>query len=411
MFSIIAFLVSIIIILLGARKHIGLSLLLGTSFLGIVVPLLSILVGSSFSYALTPVQGGIAIIQTFFSPSVVLIALSVMLIPLIGGTMEKSGQMESIVSNMRLPKKATISFLPAIMGMLPMPGGAVLSCPLVEKTGSNVSGGTKAAINIFFRHILFLVYPLSSTMIVTAHLAGFHIYQVIPYLFPFFLFAVILGYLFLLRNIKGSIDYQQTFSIKGLVFPLLTILVAPIFDFTLKLIVPFFTHSPYSELSLVIGILLSLCIATVLGDMSLRELYRIAKEAKIWNFVLIIFGTFTFLNVFNAAHLPEIINTLHIPVIFLAVIVSFFLGVGTGRSQAPLAIIIPILMASQTITPILFAITYFSVFLGYMLSPVHPCVSVSLEYLNSTLKAFLHSLIYPIGTGFTIVLILSFLLL
>lgn len=121
MYSIIAFLISIIVVLLGAKKHIEFSLLQGASLLGIITPSLSILFDSSLSYSLLPSKNQ-SDKSNIFLPSVVLLAVSVALIPLIGGILEKSGQMDRLVNNMRLSKKATISSLPAILGMLLMPG-------------------------------------------------------------------------------------------------------------------------------------------------------------------------------------------------------------------------------------------------------------------------------------------------
>ena len=38
---------------------------------------------------------------------------------------------------------------------------------------------------------------------------------------------------------------------------------------------------------------------------------------------------------------------------------------------------------------------YFAVYLGYILSPVHPCVAVSAEYAGSTLGGVLKTLLAP----------------
>ena len=82
----------------------------------------------------------------------------------------------------------------------------------------------------------------------------------------------------------------------------------------------------------------------------------------------------------------------------LCVGVGFLLGLVTGRIQVPASIIIPIYLGStgfEAMTPWPFVITYISIFLGYVISPVHPCISVSLEYFNVGLKDFLKKMFWP----------------
>jgi len=62
----------------------------------------------------------------------------VAIIPLIGGGLEESGRMAELVSNLRIGRRAFLASSPALLGMLPMPGGALLSAPLVEREGEEV---------------------------------------------------------------------------------------------------------------------------------------------------------------------------------------------------------------------------------------------------------------------------------
>ncbi|MBC7170174.1 DUF401 family protein, partial [Candidatus Bipolaricaulota bacterium] len=69
------------------------------------------------------------------SPSVVLLALAMVLIPVIGGVLVETGRMEGLLAGLPRPRKAVYALAPGILGMLPMPGGALLSAPLVERVG------------------------------------------------------------------------------------------------------------------------------------------------------------------------------------------------------------------------------------------------------------------------------------
>jgi len=54
-----------------------------------------------------------------------------------------------------------------------------------------------------------------------------------------------------------------------------------------------------------------------------------------------------------------------------------------------------------------FALMYFSIFMGYVISPVHPCVSVSLEFFGAQLKDFFKLLIIPVLISLVIALMLG----
>ena len=61
--------------------------------------------------------------------------------------------------------KASIMVVPALVGSMPVLGGAAVSAPLVDKLGEglHLSPDRKAAINLVFRHGMFFVFPFSPT--------------------------------------------------------------------------------------------------------------------------------------------------------------------------------------------------------------------------------------------------------
>jgi len=57
-----------------------------------------------------------------------------------------------------------------------------------------------------------------------------------------------------------------------------------------------------------------------------------------------------------------------------------------------------------------FAVTYFAVFLGYILTPIHPCISVSVEYFRTSMGPFLRRMIVPATIGWVVSLAVGLLL-
>ncbi|MFW6048716.1 MAG: DUF401 family protein [Candidatus Bipolaricaulota bacterium] len=347
---------------------------------------------------------------TFADRSIIFLAVAVAVIAMIGGVLEESGGMEDLVKNMRIGKRPFLAASPALLGMLPMPGGALLSAPMVESSGKDLAGSTKAVLNVWFRHILFLIYPLGPALIASAKIAGLEVYQTIPYLFPLFAVAVILGYFYFLRETETRMSYDSAFSPRGLLVPLGIILLAPIADFLLKTFLDF----QVSELATLVGVGLSLSAAWYVSKFDFSEMFSVVKKMKPWNYSLIIFGMFTFLNVFTASGAPEALGGLAIPLPVLVVVVSFLLGLATGRIQAPASIVIPIFLAREGMASmplIAFALTFFSVFIGYVITPIHPCVSISVEYFDATVGNYVKKIAAPAFISIALAAVLSLFLL
>ncbi|MFP4136706.1 MAG: DUF401 family protein [Candidatus Acetothermia bacterium] len=392
----ISLIVSLLLLLVIAQRNLELGMFTAAVFLGLT----------------TMSWGGFLgeVGATFSDPSILALAGLVGIIAMIGGILEESGEMENLVRNMRIGKRPFLGTSPALLGMLPMPGGALLSAPMVESSGDDLAGNTKAVINVWFRHILFLIYPLAPALIASAKIAGLNVYDTVLYLLPFFLLSVLLGYFFLLRETETEMSYSEAFSLRGLLAPLGVILMAPLVDIVLKSAFDF----PVTEYPTLIAVSLSFAAAIGLSGYGISRLREVALKMKPWKYVLIVLGMFTFLNVFQSSSAPEAIGNLDFPITVLVVGVSFLLGLSTGRIQAPASIVFPIFLARQggeAVPLVAFALVYFSTFVGYAISPIHPCVSVSIEYFNSSMGDYVKKIATPALISMVVVSALSLFLL
>ena len=209
----IGFTVSIVVLLVVSRWKLWIAMVAAALVLA--------------AFTLSPRETADSVWATLSDPGVILLALVVGLIPLIGGVLERSGRMDDLVENMRIGQKPFLASSPALIGMLPMPGGALLSAPVVDKAGAGMSPAAKAAANVWFRHVLYLAYPLGTALIASAKIAGITVYQAIPFLFAFFVFMLVAGYVFLLREAEGKMKYKGDVQPVKLVAPLTVIALAP----------------------------------------------------------------------------------------------------------------------------------------------------------------------------------------
>ena len=389
----ISFFIALALILIIAKKSLWLALVVGALCLGI------------FNLSLLELWN--VAWQTFSDISILLLAVAVGLIPLIGGSLQKSGLLNDLVENLQVKRQVFLGFSPALMGLLPIPGGALLSAPMLKKAGDDISKEHYAAINVWFRHILILIYPLGG-LLPCSKMANLNIYTIILYILPAFAVLFLLGYFFFLFRIKGDMPKPQDFNLRKLLVPLLIIISAPAIHIILS------NNGVMDEISLLIGISTSLILTFVIGRLKPADGLMIIQKMKPWKYFLIIIGVFLFLHVFEASSVSEEISKIVFSKSFLIIFIGAFLALVTGRVQLPVSILIPIFLAtygSEQLTPLTFAVMYVAVYIGYMISPVHPCVTVSIEFFGAKYKDFAGKLIVPSLIGFGLMFLASITLL
>ncbi len=385
----LSFIVSIILIMLIARKSLWLALFAGALFLGAInLPFRDLYVITHF---------------TLIDQKIVLLASVVGIIPLIGGGLQMSGLMKDLTNNLQMKKRVYLGFSPALMGLLPIPGGALLSAPMLNRSGTDIEPETYTVINIWFRHILILIYPLGA-LLPCSKMGNFNVYQAMMYIFPIFIVLFILGYFFFLHPIKGNMPRPHKFNIKKLLIPLFIIISAPIIHTILN-----FT-SLMDETALVIAVSVTFILTFLFGKMKFKELFPLLKKMKPWNYFLIIIGLFLFLRIFQATAIAGKISQLSFSLIFFIIVIAGILSFVTGRVQLSMSILIPIFLTkfgTDQFTIIAFVIMYISVYLGYMISPIHPCVNVSIKYFKTSYWEFVKKALILTIIGFIMLFILS----
>jgi len=95
----------------------------------------------------------------------------------------------------------SLVLIPAAIGMVPMPGGALFSAPLVGRTVGEapLSLAWRGAVNYWFRHILEYWWPLYPVVIVTLSIFDLAPHAFIAVQLPFTLVSIAAGWFFLLR--------------------------------------------------------------------------------------------------------------------------------------------------------------------------------------------------------------------
>lgn len=390
-----SFLLAITLLLIIGRKSIWLGLLISAVTLGVL--------------NMPPAEVLRIIIGTIADPPIFLLALAVGIMPIIGGALCDSGLIRELIGSLNIRSKTFLCIAPAFMGMLTMPGGALLSAPVIANVGTGATKADYAAINVWFRHILVLIYPLAG-LLATTKMAGLELYTEVLYLLPAFLLLTLLGYLFLLKPIQDSSSLGGQHNSKKILQPVVAVMIAPAVHLVGKLTFP----QMIEEIPLLIGVFVSLILTFYFGNLPVKALSPLTHRMRPWRFFLLVIGMFIFLNVFKATEASAAIAAIAFCKTFLLVGIGLFLGFVTGRVQVPVSILLPIYYArfgSNAMSPLIFAVMYFAVFIGYLISPIHPCVAVTLEYFKTNIKEYYRKVALPALLAILTVTIFSLLFL
>jgi len=321
--------------------------------------------------------------NTFFNFNKVQQLLVVAEFSIIGVLLKKYKIIDEVLDNLTKViknEKAILMLIPALIGMLTVPGGAIMSVPLVDQLGerSNISKPHRAIINLVFRHIPMNILPYATRFLVVASISPrISIYKLIGLNSIFMMMYFIAAYYIYIRKAQSSPSPHYSFEWINLVK--LLKFTSPIYVavlLNLLLGVPFY-----------LGVLVNLLIVylihptkTFLMD-SLRAFSFNVLYALIGVYLIQgIMGRMESLNSFLASILMNP-NTIILGIIAA----SMFFGITTGFSPTALGVILPILITLPLSDNMLLMYCHFTfcwAFVGYFFSPMHLCQIFTCEYLK-----------------------------
>ncbi len=381
---------SLIIVLIRRGRRFGVAMLVASGVLMI------------FS------QNNLTVLQTFYvfkdaviSVDTISLTVGVALIGILANSMKHRGQIESIISNLRhrTREEGVLAAIPAVFGLLPVPGGALMSAPMIDGEGKRlgVSKSGRVFLNLWFRHIGFLIFPLAPPLLLIAHKSSVALHSLILFQVPIFLGALIVGVIILFRETKVETDSEVADFLEKGKFSLFNSLAPISTSILLFFLFSYFTPlSFYSSLvvSIPVGILVSLLIGVSEGISA----SNIIKEGFSFDLSLAVFGILIFYKIVQSSGLSITLSDLFLgsflPVPALIVIISFLLGFSMGHNLGAVGVSYSILASSVSGSLPFVSLIYVSSFLGYLISPIHLCVAVNYEYFNPDM-AKLYKLYLP----------------
>jgi len=382
---------AIIILLIRRKINFGISLMIGSLIIGIfslneIEPIdifKAFIQGIIYSFEENQIETG-----------TIELALLMTLIFMLAKSMQETGAIKKLIDSLRsiFTKGGTLGLIPAFYGLMPVPGGALFSAPAIDEEGDKfkIDKNQKNFLNVWFRHIWFPIYPVSSAMILitSTKFANFDIFFLILVNFPSFIASIFIGLFFLKRIIKDSKyvpkDLEKDYS--GIIY-----LAPPILPLIVYGILQFF-NVPQIR-SFLIGVIFSIILVYYLTDKTKKEYFNIIKKSVTYNLALAIFGIMIFREIFEMSNanilLSDIIVGSHIPTVTMIILIPLILGVLTGYNLGSVALSYPILVPFfpvdiNSITLISYtSLIFMSSIVGYLISPIHLCNVLSSDYLKT----------------------------
>ena len=120
------------------------------------------------------------------------------------------GALRRLIPNIKI----NMMLLPAFLGLLPSPGGALFSAPLVAEAGKelDLSPELKSRVNYWFRHIWEYFFPLYPGIILSAQILAVPVARISQIMSWFIFICIIIGYLFIMRRLKVPLANEEPIS-------------------------------------------------------------------------------------------------------------------------------------------------------------------------------------------------------
>ncbi len=330
--------------------------------------------------------------------------------------MKQTGVMRDLVGTVSrtLSKKYSLAVLPALIGLLPMPGGALFSAPMVKDVDSanEVANLDKTKINYWFRHVWEYWWPLYPGVLLAISITKLQIWQFMLLQLPLSLFSILGGYFFLLRPLKTLKQTEKQAHQKETVR--FGMLVAPI---QIVICVYFLIQIAFpgiSGLSKYLPMIIAIGAAQVFlqltRPLSLKKIAKIVTSLTSYKLALVValirvYGAFIEARVADGIlltdHIRAELAALSIPIFIIIILIPFISGLTTGLAVGFVGASFPIvinLIGANPPMPTLLSYTVIAFAFGYMgmmLSPLHVCHLVTNEYFKTNLIKSIIELLKP----------------
>ncbi len=299
--------------------------------------------------------------------------------------MEEKGLLAKLAATMEsINPKLALHFIPAVIGLVPMPGGALVSATAARNLVRRMDLAPEQStfINYWFRHIWEFSLPVYPGIIITSVLLSIPISFVVTTLSPMTALTIMSGAILsyrILKNIpkvKGKPSGNIAYSFIMASWPIL--LLVPLILLGLEAMVAF-------PLTLAL-----LILQQRVKWLELKRSFKYGLDPKI---LLLLYAVMLYKTTTESSGAAQMVfsdmQAIGLPALAMLVALPSLIGLATGISAAFAGIALPLLVPYITsglgVNRYALLLAYVSGIIGIILSPVHLCLILSAEYFKANL--------------------------
>lgn len=340
-------------------------------------------------------------LKTVLSIENLYLILVLQLVLVFSAILKENGSMgRAIAALNRLFQDArfTVAFIPAVIGLLPVVGGAMLSAPLVAEASDelNLSRERRTFLNYWFRHVWEYTMPTFSAVFLTASIVGISIADLVKTNVPLTGAAILTGAYFGFKGVQpvqspgGKVKRNMGKDALDFVWNLMP------FFLVIILTLCFDLHLLYSLVLMIFGTIL-------LHRMKIHTLIRLGRQHLSIDLAFLIWAMMLFKEMLLSSgamvNVTGELSRMGMPQVILLVIVPAVIAFVTGYAPAMVGlsfpVLLPIIQSSQSVaSSTMLALA--SGICAHMLSPMHPCYAMTLKYNRASMAKTYRLLVAPV---------------
>ncbi len=311
-----------------------------------------------------------------------------------GEALYRSGYLAQFVDSVEgLFRDLRIAFVvpSMIIGLLPMPSGAMLSAPLAEEIGKkmNLSAEDLTFFNYWFRHIWEYTWPLYPGIILTSSITNIPIWKISLHQLPMVLISSTLGFFILFKRLPFFSLSNEVVN-RNEKFAKFVVVLWPIYLIILLVLI--------IRIDLVLGLALVLITLFISKKFSISDIWGSLRKGFSWKIFLILVFVMIFKKELELSgvlnHLPDEMIAWGLSPLIPLILIPFLIGFLTGVNPAYIGVAFPVLLGFFGKDLNLIFISYVSGFMGILLSPAHLCLAVTKTYFRAD-TAKLYRILLP----------------
>ncbi len=334
--------------------------------------------------------------------------ITVTLVIILGDVLSRQGYLERMVNSLKsyISPNWVARIAPALIGLLPMPGGAMVSAPIVEELAkdSKSTPEAKTVTNYWWRHVWEPVWPLYQSVILAAAMFNVSVWQIAGICYPISLVCILAGTLTLKLPLPGRLGVNNGFwlFVKELVYSMW-----PVFFIVVSGII--------FNLDLIISLLLLFVVLLVLKITNFKMIVSSFRKEFSFDILMIFIGGLSMMNIIEMGQAgPRTLAALQawgVPIDLVVFVLPFLVGLITGLTPAFVGVGFPLVASAFALTGHVNSgiyLAYAGGLVGILTSPVHLCLVLTKKYFKAGFKGIYKHLVMPLLITVILVFVIKY---